>query len=187
MMPGDTSNETEASRILERHASRGSALDSHPQLRLFMMCWLDTFLVKGLVDPQLRQLTILRVAWRCGQPFEWANHYRRARAEGLSDDDILSIRTDQPECDLEGPLRTVVRAADEVVDIGYLSPATYAACGTVFTEPAILHEFLHLVAGYRMMSTILNTTRPSVAEAGLPCWPPDGQGPSRGSATHTDV
>jgi hypothetical protein len=52
-------NETEASRILERHASTGSALDAHPQLRLFMMCWLDTFLVKGLVDPQLRQLTIL--------------------------------------------------------------------------------------------------------------------------------
>jgi alkylhydroperoxidase family enzyme len=187
MMPGNTSNETEASRILEHHASRGSALDSHPQLRLFMMCWLDTFLVKGLVDPQLRQLTILRVAWRCEQPFEWANHYRRARAEGLSDDDILSIRTDRPERDLEGPLRTVVRAADEVVDIGYLSPDTYAACGTVFTEPAILHEFLHLVAGYRMMATILNTTRPSVAEAGLPWWPPDGHGPSRGSATQTDV
>jgi alkylhydroperoxidase family enzyme len=172
-------NETEGSRILDRHASSGnvSALDSHPQLRLFMQCWLDTFLVKGLVDPQLRQLTILRLAWRCDQPFEWANHYRRARTEGVSDDDILSIRTDAPEHDLTGPVRTIVKAADEVVDIGFLSPETYAECATVFGEPAVLHEFLHLVAGYRMIATILNTTRPSVVEAGLPWWPPDGRQP----------
>ena len=172
-------SETEASRILQRHAPSGggSPLDSHPQLRLFLQCWLETFLVKGLVDPQLRQLTILRLAWRCDQPFEWANHYRRARAEGLSDGDILSIRTDTPEHDLKGRIRIIVKAADEVVDIGFLSPETYAECATVFAEPGILHEFLHLVAGYRMIATILNTTRPSVAEAGLPWWPPDGRQP----------
>jgi hypothetical protein len=120
------------------------------------------------------------LAWRCDQPFEWANHYRRARHEGVSDADVLAIRTPDPEHDLSGSVRTVVRAADEVVDRGLISPTTYAACGDVFGDPAVLHEFLHLAAGYRMMATILNTTRPSVIDAGLPWWPPDGVGPPGG-------
>jgi 4-carboxymuconolactone decarboxylase len=168
----------EASRILDRHkgSTAGSPLADHPQLRHFLEVWLDTFILHGRVDPRLRQLTILRVAWRCNQPFEWANHYRRAIREGVTDQDVLSIRTPDP-ARLGGPVGVVVRAADEVVDLGLVSPSTYASCAEVFPDPAVLHEWLHLAAGYRMMATILNTTNPSVEEAGLPWWPPDGVAP----------
>jgi hypothetical protein len=170
----------EAARILDRHSgsTAGSPLAGNPQLRKFLECWLDTFILHGRVDPRLRQLTILRVAWRCDQPFEWANHYRRARMEGVTDEDVLAIRTPDPSRDLAGPVLVVVRAADEVVDLGLVTPQTYAACGEVFDDPAVLHEWLHLAAGYRMMATILNTTKPSVQDAGLPWWPPDGTAPS---------
>jgi hypothetical protein len=142
-----------------------------------MECWLDTFLVHGSIDHRLRQLTILRVAWRCNQPFEWANHYRRARSCGVSDQEILALRGSDPEARLGREEAIVLRAADEVVDLGLITPETYASCGTVFPDPGVRHEFLHLVAGYRMIATTLNTTRPSVAAAGLPWWPPDGVAP----------
>jgi hypothetical protein len=76
-------------------------------------------------------------------------------------------------------LRLLAGAADEVVDLGRISPPTYQACAGYFDDAAVLHEFLHLTAGYRMMATILNTTSPSVAAAGLPLWPPDGHGPGQ--------
>jgi 4-carboxymuconolactone decarboxylase len=174
-MPDDT----EAQRILERNRNQSSsALDSHPQLRAYIQCFLETFLMRGLVDPRLRELTILRIAWRCDQPYEWAQHYKRGRTVGVTDDDALAVRSLSPDTALDDPERLIVRAADEVVDLGYLTPETFGACGEFFGDPAVLHEFLHLVAGYRMMATVLNTTRPSITEAGLPEWPPDGVAPA---------
>ena len=87
-----------------------SRWSSNPQLRAFFECWLDTFLFKGHVDPRLRELTILRVMWRCNQSFEWANHYRMARNVGVSREDIVAIRTSTPDRDLDGDVGVVVRA-----------------------------------------------------------------------------
>ena len=172
----DESARSRIDRVLEESEHR-SALDSHPQLRRYVECFLETFLWSGRLDPRLRELTILRLAWRCAQPFEWTNHYRLAREAGVSDEEVLAVRTARAAETLGDPVRLVVRAADEVVDVGYLTPATYEACDSFFADPALLHEFVHLVAGYRMMATVLNTTRPSVRTAGLAVWPPDGIGP----------
>jgi hypothetical protein len=181
------SDDREAARIIDRRAGETpSPLDANPQLRTFIECWLDTFILNGTVDVRLRQLTILRLAWRSNQPFEWANHYKLAVRKGVTDDEIRAVQRDDPEMGLDGEARIVVRAADEVIDVGYLTPETYAACREVFEDPGVLHEFVHVAAGYRMQATILNTTRPSVVAAGLPWWPPDGVGPD-GATTPPDA
>ncbi|MGO8862933.1 MAG: carboxymuconolactone decarboxylase family protein [Acidimicrobiales bacterium] len=150
-------------------------LDGNPQLRTFFACWLDTFILKGRVDPALRERAVLRVMWRCSQPFEWANHYRLARNIGLSDDDILAVRTSAPARDLPAGPALVVRAADEVVDLGRLTAATYAECEGLFADSSVLLEFLYLVAGYRMFATV---SASSGRGYDGPLWPPDGIGPS---------
>ena len=177
-------SDSESEQILDRNRNQTStsALDSHPQLHAYVQCFLETFLIHGRVDPRLRELAILRIAWRCNQPYEWAQHYKRGITVGVTDADALAIRTSDPDRTLDDPEWLVVRAADDVIDLGYLTPETYAACGTLFDDAAVLHEFVHLVAGYRMMATILNTTRPSIADAGLPEWPPDGVGPSEAAS-----
>ena len=113
--------------------------------------------------------------WRCNQPFEWANHYRLARDIGLSDDEVLAVRTTAPARDLSGGPALVVRAADEVVDRGRLTSATYAECGELFADSSVLLEFLYLVAGYRMFATV---SASSGRRYDGPPWPPDGVGPS---------
>ena len=147
-----TSGADVLSRFQGRSGSESS--ESNPQLRAFFECWLDTFIFNGHVDPRLRELTILRVMWRCNQSFEWANHYRIARNVGLSRDDIVAIRTGTPRHDLDGDVAVVVRAADEIVDRGELAPDTYSAVREVFTDPGVLSEFLYLVAGYRMFASV---------------------------------
>src|SRR5579862_8952373 len=90
----ETSGAEAMSRL--RGSSGSSALDASPQMRAFFECWLDTFLFKGRIDPRLRELTILRVMWRCNQSFEWAHHYRLATSVGLSPQEIVAIRTTDP-------------------------------------------------------------------------------------------
>jgi alkylhydroperoxidase family enzyme len=170
----------DAANIVDRNVGgKGSPLDAHPRLRSFVEMFLETFILQGRVDPRLRELVILRIAWRCEQPYEWAQHYRRARSLEVSDDDIRSMQSAALDAVSDPPLQLLARAADEVVDIGRISNATYRACAEHFDDGAVLYEFLYLVAGYRMMATILNTTTPSVEKAGLPLWPPDGRGPRR--------
>jgi alkylhydroperoxidase family enzyme len=172
--PGDS-----GAAVLARFSGRSASgeLDRNPQLRVFFECWLDTFLFKGTVDPRLRELTILRVMWRCAQSFEWANHYRIARRLGVTDAEILAVRTTEPDADLAADAALVVRAADEMLDLGRLTPPTYAATQLLFRDPGVLQEFLYLTGGYRMFAFVSATTGSSAADHGLPLWPPDGVGP----------
>jgi hypothetical protein len=164
---------------LDRLAREGreNPLADHPRLRAFFECWLDTFVFEGRIDPLLRERVILRIMWRCAQPFEWGNHYRLARRVGLSDDDVLAVRTDDLAGEANANVAVVLRAADEMVDLGQLTEHTLDACRALFPDPGTLHEFLYLVAGYRMMASVSASTR---TERGGPQWPPDGVGPVRG-------
>jgi alkylhydroperoxidase family enzyme len=163
---------------VERTAS-GGALDEHPALQRYVKCFLETFLVDGLLDPRLRELVILRIAWRCEQPFEWGSHYRIARRVEVSDEDVLATRIG-PAAPQFGPTeRALLTAADEVVELGRITEETNAQCLAVLGDSqALALELLHLAAGYRMMATILSTSRPPLDRAGLELWPPDGIGPA---------
>jgi alkylhydroperoxidase family enzyme len=150
-------------------------LDLH--LRPFFEAWLDTFIYRGRLDAQLRELAILRVMWRCQQAFEWGNHYRHARHAGVTPAQVLAIRTAQPDHDLEGPIRLVVRAADEVVDAGALSEQTASEVLAMLGEASLFDEFLYVVAGYRMFATVAASRRERYRGAHR-LWPPDGIGPT---------
>jgi hypothetical protein len=164
--------------VLSRSGSDDSLSSrSRSPLTPFFECWLDTFIFNGHVEPRLRELAILRLMWRCDQSFEWAHHYRLARHAGVSRQEILAIRTPDPARDLEGVVAVVVRAADDIVDQGFLAPETYAAIGQLFPEPEVLQEFLYLVAGYRMFASVSATTHVTAESSGLRMWPPDGVGP----------
>ena len=117
--------------------------------------------------------------WRCDQSFEWANHYRMARNVGVSREEILAIRTVDPARDLDGDVALVIRAADDVVDRGHITPETHRALAAVFADPGVLYEFLYLVAGYRMFASVSETTGSTAESRDLPVWPPDGVGPER--------
>ena len=161
-------------RRLERSEGRREGALTSPRLRKFFECWLDTFVFDGAVDARLREQTILRIMWRRGRAYEWGNHYRLARRSGLTDDEIIAVRTDDVIRDFSGPESAVLRAADDVVDGGCVSPATMSDLHDVFPDAHLLQEFLYLVAGYQMFATVSASTRDEVDGAS---WPPDGIGP----------
>jgi alkylhydroperoxidase family enzyme len=148
-----------------------------PHLAPFFETWLDTFIFHGRIDARLRELAILRIMWRCGQAFEWGNHYRLARNTGVTREEVLAIRTRTPGQDLDGPVAVVVRAADEVVDGVAVTEETMSALRAVFPERGLLDEFLYLLGGYRMFATASASRREAYAGSHAP-WPPDGVGPT---------
>ena len=75
----------------------------------------------------------------------------------------------------------VVRAADEIVDLGRLMPQTMKAVEDLFVDPGIVLEFLYLVAGYRMMASVSASRGPRQIRGGI--WPPDGVGPEESGPT----
>ncbi len=161
-------------RRLERSGEGDAGVLTDRRLRAFFECWLDTFIFHGAIDPRLRELTILRVMWRTGRVYEWSNHYRLARTAGLSDAEVLAVRTADPAHDLAGPVAVVVRAADEVVDLGSVTPTTVADLEVVFPDEVHRQEFLYVCAGYRMFASV------SASSAELHDgaeWLPDGVGP----------
>jgi alkylhydroperoxidase family enzyme len=158
-------------------------LAEHPALARFFESFVDTFLRQGRLDARLRELAILRVAWRCAQPYEWAQHYRLARQAGVTDAEVLGTRAGATHPGFGEVERSLLAAVDEIVDAGRLSHAGFERCTRALGGAlALAVEFLDLVAGYRMMATILHTTAPPLADAGLPLWPPDGAAPDPASA-----
>jgi hypothetical protein len=161
----------------------GDMVDRNPaspvpaHLRRYVECFLDTFIVNGRLDARLRQLAILRIAWRAGQPYMWANHYRNARNAGASDMDVLAVRLPAGERKLDAAAAFTLDAVDEIIDSGLLAPESYARAKLVFGDPDLAEEFLHLVGGYRGMAVLLKTKNPSLEASGLPFWPPDGVAP----------
>ena len=161
-------------RRLERGGAGDAGVLTNPRLRAFFECWLDTFIFQGAIDARLRELTILRVMWRTGRVYEWSNHYRLAHTLGISDAEVLAIRTDDPARDLAGPVGVVVRAADEVVDLGGVTPETLADLEAVFADEVLRQEFLYVCAGYRMFASV-SASRAETHDGAE--WLPDGVGP----------
>jgi len=183
-----TPDRSGSSRAQVVQAVAEGPLASHPALQRYVKCFLETFLVDGLLDPRLRELVILRIAWLCDQPFEWASHYRIAHRLEVLDADVLAVRVG-PTASRFGPTeQALLTAADEVVGLGQITEPTYERCRAALDgSDTLTLELLHLAAGYRMMATILSTSRPSLADAGLTFWPPDGAGPDAADRSAASV
>lgn len=172
--PEDGATDGMSPRLARHHNASPVA----PHLRHYVECFLDTFITNGRLDPRLRQLAILRIAWRKNQAYEWANHYRVAKRAGVQDDDIVAARYSSGERDLDPVAAFTLDAVDELIDRGCLAEPVFERAKREFGHPDIAEEFIHLVGGYLSMSALLNTTKPSLTTAGLPTWPPDGVGPT---------
>ena len=119
---------------------------------------------QGKLDPRVRELAILRVAFRCDAPYEWANHAAAALGGGATAEEIAAVA--DPEAEWARSDAAVLRAADELCAQAFVSDETWAALAEN-REDAEIIEILFLVGYYRMMAGFLNSAGVPV-RAGLP-------------------
>ena len=149
----------------------------HPPLAKAIQTLLIMLLYKGrILDERLRELVIMRIAWRTASLYEWTQHWRVARELAMGEADILGVRNWQDFAGYGAPERAVLAAVDETLDTGAVSPGTMAACLDILGSPAEALELVAAIGNWRMFSQLLRSLQIPLEE-GVEAWPPDGAVP----------
>lgn len=149
----------------------------HPGIAKGINDLLGRLLFRGVLDARLRELIIMRLGWSTGSDYEWTQHWGIATGLGIKADDLVAVR-DWEHADEFGPAeRAVLAATDETVRDGAITSDTWAALTEhVGDDPVILLEVVHVIALWRMVSSVLRSLQVEL-EDGVAGWPPDGQAP----------
>jgi alkylhydroperoxidase family enzyme len=115
--------------------------------------------------PVLRELVILRVAWRTGSGYEWRSHRRMGAEAGLSTAQLDAI-VEGPAAGVWSPLeRALLRATDDMIDQHRVGDESWADLAEHF-GPAELLELLFVAGGYLCLAAVLNSAglEPHIAD-----------------------
>ena len=122
----------------------------HPALATRFLPYNDVLLRKGRVDPRLRELAIMRVAWRTGSRYEWVQHVRLARGLDVTDAEIDAIADGATHS--WSPIEADVLAATDELLAGYrVADATWARLATHLDTEQLM-ELVFVVGTYVCLS-----------------------------------
>ena len=164
--------------ISEAQASRSAfrMLANHPDLVKHVYGLLTMLSSRNKLPTRLRELIIMRLAWRAGSEYAWFQHYRISTQAGITPEEIVAVR-DWRKSALFGPAeRAVLAAADDTCERGKISDAVWADCAREIKEPAALVEMVVAIGNWTMFAQLLRSLEVDIEEGARP-WPPDGKAP----------
>ena len=124
----------------------------------------------GLLDPQTRELVILRTAWNIRTPYEWGHHAKPAVEAGLSEAQLAAIGTGPSASVWTPKQRIVLRATDELRREAFITDATWSQLAEYFSMKERI-EIVFTVGGYMMTGLAINSFGIQT-EPGYPVMPP---------------
>lgn len=123
----------------------------------------------SLLDPETRELAIMRTAYNIRASYEWAHHVEAAKAAGLSDAQIARIAQGPNAAGWNERQRAVLAAADELRREAFVSDATWATLSRHYDTKRLI-EIVYTVGGYTMTGLAINSFGVEV-EPGYPAMP----------------
>ena len=147
----------------------------HPALAGAVANLLATLLYKGnKLDVRLREMLIMRIAWRTGSVYEWTQHWRVAMHLEIPEADMLAVRDWRTASNLTDADKAVLQATDETIDHGRISEATWQDCCRHLKSEAERIELVLAISNWRLFSEMFQSLRIPL-EDGVEHWPPDGK------------
>lgn len=111
----------------------------------------------GFVLPaRVKEIAVLRIAWRSQSDYEWVQHMLSGLREGLTADDFIALQAELVDERWDEKDRAVVLAADGLWRYQNVDDETWSTLAAHFTTEQIL-ELLFVVGGYIALACILNT------------------------------
>ena len=153
-------------RVAERALSPGpdamplpnvvTTLMHHPALAGPFLLYNRVLLEKPTLGHRLRELMVLRVAWRTRQLYEWAQHVRLAARYSITPEDIEAI-TKGTRAGNWTPLEAdLVAATDQLLDRYRIDDDTWKRLAEQL-EPRQLVEVVFAVGTYTCLSMAFNS------------------------------
>jgi 4-carboxymuconolactone decarboxylase len=115
-------------------------------------------LLSGRLPGRLRELVILRTAYRFNGTYEWAHHLELGAAQGITPAELEALGGTLSAVEWDPIERAALAAVDETADDGAVRDATWATLASRL-ETGDLVELLMLIAHYLMLSTVLRSLR----------------------------
>jgi alkylhydroperoxidase family enzyme len=119
-------------------------------------------LLGGTLPARLRELVILRTAYRFDGRYEWAQHLEMGEARGVTRPEMAALG-EGAEGGLDAvewtPLeRAALAAVDDTAEEGAVSDETWASLSQHLSDGEMI-ELLMLLAHYLMLTTVLRSLR----------------------------
>ncbi|OMC42070.1 carboxymuconolactone decarboxylase [Mycobacterium sp. GA-1841] len=130
-----------------------STLARHPALTKAFLRFSNHLLFRSTLEPQIRELAILRIAHRKKCEYEWTHHTFIGKAEGLTDEQIHGSATGQGTTTLD---QLVFDAVDELDGQSKISDDTWAALSEHLDERQRM-DLVFTIGGYGLMAMAYNT------------------------------
>jgi len=146
MLPKERRTPDKASNIL-------STFVHHPALLKEFLRFNVHLLFRSTLPPRERELAILRVAHRTGSEYEWVQHVRMGKNEGLTEQDVAGVQRGEAADAFD---RTILAGVDELMDSYELSDATWAALGERFDRRQRM-DFVFTIGCYITVAMALKT------------------------------
>ncbi len=133
-----------------------ATLMHHPALAGPFLVYNNVLLRKPTIEPRLRELIILRVAWRTRAPYEWAQHVRIATNLGITAEEIAAIAR-PPAAGEWTPLEAdVLAATDQCIDQYRVDDDTWARLAKQLDERQLV-ELVFVVGTYTALAMAFNS------------------------------
>jgi alkylhydroperoxidase family enzyme len=115
-------------------------------------------LTRGVLDPVLRELVVLRTAHLFGSDYEWNLHTQIGAPLGIGPDTLAAIRQGPDSPAWTDDERLCLSATDVLCREHDIDDALWAALAGRF-GPSELMELLFLVGSYTLLAWVLKTVR----------------------------
>ena len=156
------------------HLNVFRVMSHHPDLAAAVSNLLAILLYKGnKLDERLRELIIMRIAWRTGSVYEWTQHWRVAKRLEIDAASVIAVRDWQKATCLRAADKAVLAATDETIDDGRISDPTWIACCEHLASEAERIELVLAISNWRLFSEMFQSLRIPLEED-VDHWPPDG-------------
>jgi alkylhydroperoxidase family enzyme len=128
---------------------------------------------------RLRELAIMRVAWRTGSAYLWAHHFSPTvdkELPGVRPAEVLSVRYATTDERLAPSEQVLFRAVDEMLAADRVSEGTMRSLRSHLESDAELVELVYVIAIWRSLTTLMASFQVPL-EDGYSLWEPDGVAP----------
>jgi 4-carboxymuconolactone decarboxylase len=115
-------------------------------------------LLAGRLTARLRELVILRTAFRFDGLYEWAHHIRLGAAEGIAMAEMAALGGELSAVDWDPLELAALAAVDETADDGAVTDTTWLTLAERL-DSAEMVELVMLIGHYVMLSTVLRSLR----------------------------